>query len=55
MEKVYVVEHWTLSGDEETTVINGIFDTREKAQAYIDVHEGHPANNDWNILEFEVQ
>jgi hypothetical protein len=51
---VFVVTYWSLSGDEEKTEVMGVFDSKEKAGEYINRKRGYPANNDWFILEFEI-
>ena len=52
--KVWVVTHWTLSGDEEETQVMGVFSEEFLARAYIKRVEGHPANNAWHCTPFEV-
>jgi hypothetical protein len=46
---VWVVTHWSLSGDEEETSVVGVFSSEEKAKAYIKSLHYYPANNDYLI------
>lgn len=51
---LFVVMHWNLDGDFETTSLKGVFDDREKARTYIQENQGYPANNEWYILERDL-
>ncbi len=51
---LYAVMHWGLDGDEQETELVAIFSSRWKADDYIIRKKGHPANNDWYIVEREL-
>jgi hypothetical protein len=51
---VWVVTHWSLSGDEELTSVVGVFSSEDKARKHIKTLDYYPANQDYACFPFEI-